>query len=331
MIASALDFPGSAPQDYPPLEKEPLFDPGRHLALARPDGRLDLSDLGYDAATIAACPTSLAITAPFRVLSDEGVACLQEVATLLECFTTSNPRISRNVRGGVYRSRFLRDLCCAPDVTAFMAELAGMPLAPHSMPHQLGHLNYQPHRIGEHVDKWHVDTLRIDYVLFVTDPTEIDGGAFEFFRGTRDEVAALTAAETPLPEDRIVAPAMPGPGHAVLMQGNMVVHRGRGLQRPGRRITMVNGYVPTDLTLEDYCRYDQLCLADPEHVVTAEYERHVAWRARERAQQILSRPGFGDPREESARRLEAMAHELTAAAQAIRSAESARIEHFGDG
>lgn len=331
MIAAAPDFPETAPEGYEPLEREPEFVASRHLALEPPRGRLSLAELGYDDESIAACPSTLAITDPFRLLSDEGVACLQDVATLLEPFATANARISRNVRGGVYRSRFLRDLCRAPEVTSFMAGLAGAPLAPHSMPHQLGHLNYQPRRLGEHVDKWHVDTLRIDYVLYVSDPREVEGGAFEFFRGTREEVAALVAAGKPLPAGRIVAPAIPGAGHAVAMQGNMVVHRGRALTRPGRRVTMVNGYVPTDLRLPDYCRYDQLCLADPAHVVTPEYERHVAWRVRERAREILAATVFSDDRDGAATRLEALAREIAAAAGAIRDADNARMEHFGDG
>ena len=115
------------------------------------------------------------------------------------------------------------------------------------MPHQLGHLNYNPEQAGENVDKWHADTLRIDFVLFVTDPNAIEGGEFEFFRGTTDEVRKLKADGQPLPADRVVAAPIPGPGYAVLQQGNMVVHRAKALSAPGERITLVNGYVPADM------------------------------------------------------------------------------------
>ena len=111
----------------------------------------------------------------------------------------------------------------------------------------------------------------------------------------------------------------------------MVVHRAKGITKPGERVTMVNGYVPRDLRYPDFSRYDQLCMADPPEVVTAEYERHVAWLARERARQIIESPEFCDNREASAARLDGIAEELRRAAAAIRSAPSATLEHFGDG
>jgi len=183
---------------------------------------MSLTQLGYSADDIAECPTDFAATSVFRMLSDEGAACLLDVCKQLESFTTSNPRIARNTRGGVYRSKYLRDLCLSPDVAAFMGELAGIDLMPHTIPHQLGHLNYNPKEIGADVDKWHVDTLRYDYVMFVTDPTTVQGGAFQYFNGTKDEIAALKARENAVPQDRVISPVMPGPGYAVFMQGNMV-------------------------------------------------------------------------------------------------------------
>ena len=168
--ARQLAFPAAHPEGFPPLQDEPRFDPGRHLAISRPEQVTSLKAFGYGDDEIASCPTSLAVTSPFRILSDEGVACLQEVARGLEPYTRSIERISRMVRGGVYQSKFLRDLCTAPELTEAISEICDTPLYPHTMPHQLGHLNYNPFVAGENVDKWHVDTLRIDFVMFVTDP-----------------------------------------------------------------------------------------------------------------------------------------------------------------
>lgn len=330
-LAHPLAFPEARPSGYLPLEREPQFDPARHLALERPEMVVSLEDLGYGPEDIAGCPTTLGITSCFRVLSDEGVECLLEVVRSLECFTTSNPRIARNVRGGVYRSRFLRDLCLSPDIADTVSRICDAPLAPHTIPHQLGHLNYNPLEIGRSVDKWHVDTLRIDYVMFITDPNAVQGGEFEYFLGTKDEMAALHRSGDGPPADRVVAPRLPGPGYAILQQGNMVVHRAKGITAPGERVTMVNGYVPTDLRYPDFTRYDQLSLADPPHVVTAEYERHVAWLARERARQIIDNAEYSDDREASAARLDRIAGELRNAAEMIRSGSEAKIEHFGDG
>lgn len=331
MIARGLAFPTVVPEGYPPLADEPLFDPARHLALEMPDTVVTLAELGYSDEEIAACPSSLGITSCFRVLSDEGVAALHEVARALTPHIRSVGRIPRMVRGGVYLSRFLRDLCLSPEVNDWVSRLMGTPTLPHSIPHQLGHLNYNPLELGRNVDKWHVDTLRFDYVLFVTDPNLLQGGEFEYFRGTKQEMDALHLAGQTPPPDRVVAPRLPGAGYAVLQQGNMVVHRAKGLRAPAERITMVNGYVPADLRYPDYNRFDQIALADPGHVAASEYARHVAWTAQERLRGQIDTAIFTDDREAIARELETVAQYLEKAGADIRAAGTARMEHYGDG
>ncbi len=329
-FARQLSFPVAHPEGFPPLQDEPQFDPARHLALERPQQVVSLQEFGYGEDDIASCPTTLAVTTPFRILSDEGVACLQQVARDLEPYTRSIERISRMVRGGVYQSRFLRDLCTAPELTAAISEICDTPLYPHTMPHQLGHLNYNPFVAGENVDKWHVDTLRIDFVMFVTDPHEVAGGEFQYFHGTKHEVEAAKRDGRPMPADRIVSPVLPGPGYAVLQQGNMVVHRAKALSAPGERITLVNGYVPAQLNYPDYTRYDQLYLADPANIATSEYARHVAWMGREALAAQIEAFEFSTDREKFASQLDEVAALLTSAAREIRHADDARMEHFGD-
>ncbi len=330
-LATLLDFPTSAPSGFKMLEQEPQFDATRHLQIEVPDQVLTLKELGYSDDQIAECPTPFGVTSIFRILSDEGVACMLDVARQLEEFTTSNARIARNVRGGVYRSKFLRDLCQCPELTAALSDICGIPVLPHTLPHQLGHLNYNPLEVGENVDKWHVDTLRIDFVMFVTDPKLVDGGEFEYYLGTKDEVAALTKAGKPLDPAKIVAPNMSGPGYAVLQQGNMVVHRAKGLRKVGERITMVNGYVPRDITFPDFSRFDQLYMVDPKDAAASEYARHMTWMARERMTAELDAFEFSEDKDAMAARLDAFAAHLTKAADDLRDAGDAQTEHFGDG
>ena len=318
------------PEGFMLLEDEPRFNPAIHLQLEQPSEVYSLADLGYDQEEIATCPSDFGATSVFRILSDEGAACLLDVCKQLEAFTTSNERIQRTTRGGVYRSQFLRDLCLSPDVTEFMSAIAGTDLMPHTMPHQLGHLNYAPAEIGKNVDKWHVDTLRYDYVMFVTDPTKNEGGAFQYYRGTKHEVAALKAAGKPLDPNKVISPKMPGPGYAVMQQGNMVVHQAKGLTAVGERITMVNGYINADPTIADYTRYDQLVMVDPNHVVTAEYNRHASLHAQRLLNQAISNLGYSEDHQEFAGKLSEAAAILQHAAEEIRNGDEAVMEHFGD-
>ena len=165
--------------------------------------------------------------------------------------------------------------------------------------------------------------------MFVTDPTKNQGGQFQYFKGTKEEMAALKKAGQDVPADRIISPAMPGPGYAILQQGNLVVHQAKGLTAPGERVTMVNGYVPYDPRFPDYSRYDQLCHADPEDVVTTEYSKHVAVQANRFLEQNLVQQRFGENPDDIAQDLEQAAKMLQFAAAQIRAGKSA-MEHFGD-
>ena len=137
-------------------------------------------------------------------------------------------------------------------------------------------MNFNPKQIGKNVDKWHVDTLRFDNVRFVTELTKNQGGQFQYFKGNKEEMAAFKKAGQEVPSERIIYPAMPSPGYAVLKQGDLVVRQAKWLTAPGERITMVNGYLPYDSCFPDYSRFDKLCNADPEDVVTTEYSERVA-------------------------------------------------------
>ena len=99
-----------------------------------------------------------------------------DTARRLRYFTRpAGERIERTVRGGCYRSRWLRDACLSPEVTEHLEAIYGIEIAPHPMPVHLGHLNYEPSQIDTAIDKWHHDTLPLDYVLAVTDPAEVAG------------------------------------------------------------------------------------------------------------------------------------------------------------
>ena len=318
------------PDGYGPIADDPEFDPAKHLALEMPETRYTLADLGYGAEAIAACPSDFAATSVFRVLTDEGAECLYQVCKQLEAYTSSNPRIERCTRGGVYRSRFLRDLCLSPDIAAFMSDLAGVELMPHTIPHQLGHLNYNPSVVGGDVDKWHVDTLRYDYVMFVTDPTKVKGGAFQYFRGTKEEMAEIKGAGDKVPAEKVIAPVMPGPGYAVLQQGNMVVHQAKGLLEEGERITMVNGYIADPAMYDDFTRYDQLTLVDPPEVVTGEYARHMGFLAAERMKAELAAAKFTQNTTSYEDILSKASDMMADVAKELAETDQVEIEHFGE-
>ena len=257
-----VPFPEKLPDGYALIPESVRFDADIHLQLEHPDKIWTLEDFGYTQAQIRQCASSVAVTSPFRLLSDAGVKALHHVATNLEsvCSKIDGNRTPKHLAGGVYRSRFLRDLCACPFILQHMSEISGTELFAHSMPSQQIYINYAPQDIEKAVDAWHYDGIGFDYVVMVSDPSTLLGGNFEYFCGTRDEIADLFGLPIndvrygitePLPADRTIQVSFPAAGYAIFQQGNMVVHRATKLLSAAERITAVPGLVSNRTDLPD--------------------------------------------------------------------------------
>lgn len=311
----ALDFPMQKPEAYIRLQDEPVFNADKHLALTRPDSSVTLSELGYDNETLANSPSTLAITSAFRVFSDEGLAVMQELAARMksnrnEAAGTGANRLGSYIRGAGYRSQFVRDFCQCPDLLSFLSELAGTPLAQHSVPAVACGINYAPEDITRAVDTWHVDSVPFDIVILLTDPSTFQGGEFQYFQGTRSEGEALlggsgeagTLAE--LPAARVHTVPFPAAGYGFMQQGNRVFHRACRLLAPADRVTMI----PSFVTLNTRATHDGTNVksmsqwVDPG--IQTELARHEAWLACDELQQLIDELPLTASRDDIAARLE---------------------------
>ena len=324
----AVPFPNEIPRGYEWFTDEPKFDPKLHLTLEKPQTTISLAELGYDSEFINTKASTVAASSPFRILSDEGAKVLLDVARKLRSHAISCERIENMVRGGCYRSRFLRDLCVDESINELMCEIYDVDVAPHTMPVHLGHMNFSPSDLNKAVDKWHHDTLPLDYVMMVSDPKSLSGGEFEYFLGTKDEVERITASGNSLPSDRIVAPNFPGPGYAIALHGDMVVHRGAPLKAPGERISMVNGYVAMDTSGDDQHRHIDLTLVDDPECLYAEWAKHSAWRASSRLNDLISTIGFSSDSKSIASQLEAAIKDVTDTVHEMRDHDNHEMHHY---
>jgi hypothetical protein len=319
------------PRGFEWRENEPTFDPAVHLQLELPEQIRTLDEFGYSDDEIAETASQVAATSAFRILSDVGAAVMLDLARRLESFAQPNPRIQRSVRSACHRSRWLRDLCISPEVTAHLCSIYGVDVAPHPITSQLGHLNFAPREVGEAVDKWHHDTLALDYVMMVADPKVLDGGDFEYFVGTKAEVAAFAdRGERPL-VDRCVSVEWPGHGFAVALHGNMVVHRGGPLHQSGERISMVNGYIATDVRVDDQTRNVDLFHVDEPVTLAREWARYAAWRSRRRLDLLIDdidrADSVVDP-VDVAQRLAHATHDVGVAITDLQRTDRPEIHHY---
>lgn len=325
----AVPFPDAQPAGYEWFDGEAVFDPDRHLRLEEPDEIVMLADLGYDEAEIETKATPVAASSPFRILSDEGAAVMLDVARRLRTFARpAGNRIERMSRGGCYRSRWLRDLCTSPAVTDHLERIYGTAVSPHPMPVHLGHINYEPSSIDSSIDKWHHDTLPLDYVMMVTDPARAPGGRFEYFVGTKHEAASMAAQDRTPPPARTVSPDFAGPGYAIALHGDMVVHRAAPLDRPAERISMVNGYTALDTSLDDQSRTADLIIVDDHESLWTEWAKTAAWRARGQLQSLIDGLEFTSDRDAVIAALEGAVGDVQRAIDEMRAGER-MTEHYG--
>lgn len=328
-IKVAVPFPEVQPPGYEWFDNEPAFDPDRHLALQEPDDVIMLTDLGYSADEIATKATAIAATTPMRILSDEGAAQMLETARQLRPFARrAGDRIERTTRGGCYRSKWLRDLSTSPEVTAHLSKIYGVDVSPHAMPVHLGHLNYEPSQIDVSIDKWHHDTIALDYVMMVTDPALVHGGQFEYFQGTKHEAADLAATGDVPPPERRVAPDVPGPGYAIVLHGDMVVHRAAPVTAECERITMVNAYMSLDPLVDEQSRSRDLIPVDDHEVLWTEWAKFAAWRSHGRLGNLLESLDFTPDREVVIAQLEASVADVQRAISDMKTGEVPQ-EHYG--
>jgi len=325
-----LQFPSQLPAGYHYGDEAVKFDPARHLQLEAPQEVLKLSDLGYTPEEIQACATDFAVSSAVRILSDEGVDVMVDIARSLKKNAVGCERIENMVRGGAYRSEFLRDFCLCAEVTDFMGEIFGVPVAPHTMPLHLGHLNYAPDDLSRSVDKWHHDTLALDYVLFLSDPNELEGGDFQYFSGTRSQAQEFSQRSEPIPDELAVSPVFPGAGYAIVLHGNMVVHRATSLKRRSERITLVNGYVSLDSQLDDVCRFPDLSVVDPHHVLFTEWARHKAWLSAGKLHHLIDNIPFTDDAQALTQRLKYAIADVQSAIDDLNDDSNATMVHYGD-
>lgn len=319
----------AAPAAYLPLVGEPAFDPHVHLALGDPAGVRSLADLGYDADRVAAAAGPTAVTTPFRVLSDEGVAAVQAVCAALASGAIGghDERAPRYVPGAVHRSRFLRDLASSPELLDHVSRLAGVDLVAHRLADCQAYVNYAPTDLAKAVDTWHVDSIAFDIVVMVSDPTRLEGGRLEWFEGTDDQAADLLGTsrtdlhlggQAALPEERTGAAEFPAAGWGLLQQGTHVVHRAARLLAPGERTTLVLGFDPADTSGDDATNLDYVATW-PHPGIPADIARHVATRASERLRALADGLPADVTPEEAATALRAAVVDVDRAARALRA------------
>jgi hypothetical protein len=255
----------------------------------------------------------VAVTEPFRILSDEGVAVALKIARELEKIAVGDAR-SKRMRGCTYRSRFFDGMYRDPELVSFLAALAQADLREHPVGHHRVQLNFAPEELSRDVDIWHHDVVAYDFVMLLTDPAGMKGGNTEFFRGTLKEGMAILGEQGAIPPERIGAVGYPAAGWAFLQQGHQVLHRAARLEEPYPRVSLVASYYCADPRFREPTILPPLRKADGRDVALVEWAHYAAYRTIGRLEAFLAPgPDFAAGPQAARERLTECLAEATAA------------------
>jgi len=283
----------------------------RYLQLEPPAGVYTFAEFGQ--ADEDALLSPVAVTEPFRILSEEGVTVAMRIARELEKLAVGDAR-SKRMRGCTYRSRFFDGMYRDPDLLSFLATLAGADLREHPVGHHQVQLNFAPEELSRDVDVWHHDVVAYDFVMLLTDPAGMKGGNTEFFQGTLEEGMAILDEHGAIPRERIGAVGYPAAGWAFLQQGHQVLHRAARLEEPYPRVSLVASYYCADPRFREPTILPPLRKADGRDVALVEWAQYAAYRTIGRLAAFLaSGPDFAAGPEAVRERLAECLVEATAA------------------
>jgi hypothetical protein len=275
-----------APESIKTIIDGPIFDPKIHLQLEAPEKVWSLEEFGYSRQECEDAPFNLAVSGPFRLLSAQGLVELRESIERIKVHARNSDRIASFIRGAAFYSPFIRALCLSPEVTEFVSNIAGKNILAHPMGLYQGHVNLCPEEEGRDVDRWHTDTVVLDYVLMVSEPSSYQGGHFEYFQCTKSQAVRSMIREES--EPHIVKVDFPEAGMAILQQGNMVVHRASAVSVGTDRTTLVQSYIPDDANFNDISKLDDCKLVDPHDILFSEWARYKAFLSQRRLANLIS-------------------------------------------
>jgi hypothetical protein len=158
------------------------FNPELHLQLEIPAYIQSIHGTRVEyplPSTTSKLGSTLAFSAPFRVLSTEGVAAFRTIITNNAQHAGSNNRQPKSIRGIGYRSKFIRDFNYSKEVLSHLAGITGKALHPHDMGMNFSQINFGQIGNNEKVDVWHIDSVPYVMVLLLSDATDMVGGKLQ--------------------------------------------------------------------------------------------------------------------------------------------------------
>mmetsp|Transcript_25095 Transcript_25095/g.58000 ORF Transcript_25095/g.58000 Transcript_25095/m.58000 type:complete len:173 (+) Transcript_25095:111-629(+) len=151
-----MPFPKTRHESWPQHKESVKWNAKKHLQWENPEYRMNLDFKKVKPSKNA--KDDLAYSAPFRVLSKEGIRCLRKTIADHESFVKRNERQKGGIlRGLGYMSKFNEEFLHDPAFLDRVEEIAGCRLYPATFGSHITQVNFG--RVGEksNVESWHFD------------------------------------------------------------------------------------------------------------------------------------------------------------------------------
>lgn len=183
-----------------------------------------------------------AVVCPVRLLNSEGSQILAQVCKDLEQQALgSSFIISRRARGADLVSPFVYNMVRDRSFLVRASRIAGVPLIPHPVRDGVAQINYYGAEKGKksEIAKWHIDGMNYVFTMLMTDPSDFDGGQFNYFLGRPEDFDPGEVSE-----DRVRRAPLGAIGDSIFARGSRIYHGVTPLQRGSRIVLTVSLFSP---------------------------------------------------------------------------------------
>lgn len=306
------------------VEDEPVFDAKVHLNLEMPKyvRLLDTFEKVHYTSEKMRClnaGTNFAYSAPFNVLSDEGVEALLEVIKREEhragCPTSARGS-KRTIRGLYYSSKFIRDLQNCTELSDFFRKVCGERLIPHPSFSNSPQVNisFEGGTKGP-VDHWHWDSVAYTGVVLLSDMSKMKGGNLEVAMMEKNKALEAIANNQICPTEII---EYEKPGKMILAQGAEILHHVTPVESKECRISMIFGFALANCFQPTKTILNTMRKLDVKHELgDYEFFREKAYQAQKCLEYYVTHVNYTNNGHEMGKLLRSVADHLTYSADLL--------------
>lgn len=322
---------------------EPRWDPEIHLYTTEPEFyvRLDNWEKVKSIPSVkdnkdGTTESKLGFTAPYRLLSDEGVKQMLKILRremALGREATSVRGSKRAVRGFWYTSPFIRDMMNCPKHLKLLETLTGEPVLPYMQLSNTPQINVSRPGCSKTLDHWHYDGLYYVSVLMLSDMSEVKGGALEVLKKNKFDGLNQLGSGEGIPESDKFTVNYEKPGMCILNHGSEVLHHVTPITHNPKqieRISVIMAFQPRNAYRPDKLVMHTMHQCDAHTKLYGyEYFRYKSWHMMHILKDFVLREKYvenGD--KEYAEKLRDIAKELERAADLIEKPTSDKINFF---